>query len=36
VLGRARAQQAIETVLAVDTANNLGNLLSALAPAKAD
>jgi len=36
VLGRARAQQAIETVLAVDTANDLGNLLSALAPAKAD
>ncbi|HEY6254589.1 MAG TPA: MmgE/PrpD family protein [Xanthobacteraceae bacterium] len=34
VLGRARAQKAIEVVLAVDTMGDLGNLLSALAPAK--
>jgi 2-methylcitrate dehydratase len=36
VLGRARAQKAVEVVLAVDTMDDLGNLLSALAPAKAE
>jgi 2-methylcitrate dehydratase len=33
VLGRARAEKAIDVVLAVDTQPNLGSLLSALAPA---
>jgi len=32
VLGKARAQKAIELVLAVDTMPDLGNLLSALSP----
>jgi 2-methylcitrate dehydratase len=36
LLGRARAENAIEAVLAVDTMPDLGNLLNALAPAKAD
>jgi 2-methylcitrate dehydratase len=34
VLGRARAQRAVETILAVDTMTDLGALLDALAPAK--
>ncbi len=34
-LGRARAEKAIEAVLAVDTMSNLGDLLSALGPEKA-
>ena len=33
VLGRARAQRAIETILSVDTMPDLGNLLNSLAPA---
>jgi 2-methylcitrate dehydratase len=32
VLGRARAQRAIETILSVDTMPDLGNLLNSLAP----
>ena len=32
VLGRARAQRAIETILSVDTMRDLGNLLNSLAP----
>jgi hypothetical protein len=32
VLGKARAQRAIELVLAVDTMPGLGNLLEALSP----
>jgi 2-methylcitrate dehydratase len=32
VLGRERAQRAIEVILAVDTMSDLGNLLSALSP----
>jgi 2-methylcitrate dehydratase len=36
VLGRARAEQAIEAVLAVDEMSDLKNLLGALAPAKAE
>ena len=34
VLGRERAQRAIEVILAVDTMPDLGNLLNALAPSK--
>jgi hypothetical protein len=34
VLGGARAQRAVETILAVDTMTDLGALLDALAPAK--
>lgn len=33
VLGKARAQKAIEVILAVDTMPGLGNLLDALSPA---
>ena len=36
VLGRARAQRAIEVILAVDTMPDLGNLLNALSPSKPD
>jgi 2-methylcitrate dehydratase len=36
MLGRARAEKAVEVVLAVDTMDDLGNLLSALAPANAN
>ncbi len=36
VLGRARAQRAVDVVLAVDSMPDLANLLNALAPAKAD
>jgi 2-methylcitrate dehydratase PrpD len=32
VLGRERAQRAIEVILAVDTMSDLGNLLNALSP----
>jgi hypothetical protein len=32
VLGQARAQKAIELILAVDTMPDLGNLLGALSP----
>ena len=34
VLGRARAQRAIEVILAVETLSNLGDLLNALSPPK--
>jgi 2-methylcitrate dehydratase PrpD len=36
VLGRARAQRAIEVILAVDTMPDLGSLLNALSPSKSD
>jgi hypothetical protein len=34
VIGRERAQRAIEVILAVETLSNLGDLLSALSPPK--
>jgi 2-methylcitrate dehydratase len=34
VLGRGRAQRAIEVILTVETMSNLGNLLNALSPSK--
>ena len=34
VLGRQRAEAAVETILAVDTMSDLGGLVNALAPAK--
>ena len=36
VLGRTRAERAIEVVLAVDTMDDLGSLLSALSPSNAN